>query len=219
MNLKAKAKPVVDIFMTLALLLLMTYELIGSTAHEIVGAIMLVLFIVHHILNINWAKHLTKGKQTPVRIYQNILVVLVLAAIIGSMASGIIISRHLFTFLNIKSTWTANRIHMLSAYWGFVFMSLHLGAHFNLILLMLKKKKHFSNKAKIAFKTVCAFLFAYGIYAFFKRDITGYLLLKNEFFILGDNENLLLYLFDYLSVMFSFAALSHLFSTKLKSRR
>lgn len=136
---KLKLKPIIDILMTFALLLLMSYELLGSTAHEVVGVAMFVLFVVHHALNINWAKHLAKGRQTPIRIFQNILVLLVLISFVGSIVSGVIVSRHLFVFLNIKSTYAANRIHMLSAYWGFVFMSLHLGLHFNMILLMIKK--------------------------------------------------------------------------------
>ena len=52
---------------------------------------------------------------------------------------------------------------------------------------------------------------------FFKRDIASYLFLKNQFFLLGDNEHLLLYLFDYMSIMFSFATLSHFVFSILKS--
>lgn len=211
---KKNVRPIIDILMTVALLLLMSYELIGSTAHEIVGTVMFVLLIVHHILNIHWAKSLFKGKQTPLRIFQNLLVILVLICMLGSMISGIIISRHIFTFLNIKSTYAANRIHMLSAYLGFVFMSLHLGLHFNMILLMIKKKKQFSKQTKFILKTLCAIFFVYGIYAFLKRDIAGYLFLKNQFFMLGDNEFLPLYLFDYMSVMFSISIIGH-FITKL----
>lgn len=214
---KLKLKPIIDILMTFTLLLLMSYELLGSTAHEIVGVVMFVLFVIHHALNINWAKHLIKGRQTPIRIFQNILVMLVLISFVGSIISGIVVSRHLFTFLNIKSTYTANRIHMLSAYWGFVFMSLHLGFHFNTILLMIKKKKQLSTKVKAAFKIIFTLIFAYGIYAFFKRDIAGYLFLKNQFFFLGDNEHLLLYLFDYMSIMLFFATLSHFIFSRLKS--
>ncbi len=214
---KLKLKPIIDILMTFALLLLMSYELLGSTAHEVVGVVMFVLFVVHHALNINWAKHLTKGRQTPIRVFQNILVLLVLISFIGSIVSGVVISRHLFTFLNIKSTYTANRIHMLSAYWGFVFMSLHLGLHLNMILMMIKKKKQLLPKVKTAFKIIFILVFAYGIYAFFKRDIASYLFLKNQFFLLGDNEHLPLYLFDYMSIMFSFATLSHFISSRLKS--
>ena len=40
---KLKLKPIIDILMTFALLLLMSYELLGSTAHEVVGVAMFVL--------------------------------------------------------------------------------------------------------------------------------------------------------------------------------
>ena len=214
---KLKLKPMIDILMTFALLLLISYELLGSTAHEVVGVVMFVLFVVHHALNINWAMHLAKGRQTSIRIFQNILVLLVLILFVGSIVSGVVVSRYLFTFLNIKSTYMANRIHMLSAYWGFVFMSLHLGLHFDMIYLMIKKKKQLSPKVKIAFQIILTLIFAYGIYAFFKRDIASYLFLKNQFFLLGDNEHLPLYIFDYMSIMFSFATLSHFVSSRLKS--
>lgn len=143
---KSKLKPIIDILMTFSLLLLMSYELLGSTAHEVVGVAMFVLFVVHHALNINWAKHLAKGRQTPTRIFQNIIVLLVLISFVASIVSGVAVSRHLFAFLNVKSTYAANRIHMLSAYWGFIFMSLHLGLHFNMILLMIKRKSNSHQK-------------------------------------------------------------------------
>ena len=44
-------KIVVDIGLTVMLLLLMTYELIGEAAHEWLGIGMFALFIIHHILN------------------------------------------------------------------------------------------------------------------------------------------------------------------------
>ena len=48
------AKILIDICLTVSLLLLMPYSLIGETAHEWIGMAMLVLFIVHHILNRKW---------------------------------------------------------------------------------------------------------------------------------------------------------------------
>jgi hypothetical protein len=216
-KIKLRLKPIIDILMTFALLFLMSYELLGSTAHEVVGVVIFLLFVIHHGLNLTWAKYLTKGRQSPIRIFQNILVLLVLISFVSSIVSGVVVSRHLFAFLNIKSTYAANRIHMLSAYWGFVFMSFHLGFHFNMILLMIKKKKQLSQKTETALKIILTLIFAYGIYAFFKRDIASYLFLKNQFFFLGDNENLLLYLFDYMSIMLSFATLSYFVSSRLKS--
>ena len=102
--MKLKLKPIIDILMTFALLLLMSYELLGSTAHEVVGVAMFVLFVVHHALNINWAKHLAKGRQTPIRIFQNILVLLVLISFVGSIVSGVIVSRHIGNLYLCRST-------------------------------------------------------------------------------------------------------------------
>lgn len=58
MKPKMIMKIVVDIAMTIALLLLMTYELIGQAAHEWVGIGMFALFVLHHILNGKWSKNL-----------------------------------------------------------------------------------------------------------------------------------------------------------------
>lgn len=213
---RLKLKLIIDVLMTFALLLLMAYELLGSTAHEVVGIVMFALFNIHHVLNINWTKHLTKGKQTPIRIFQDILVLLVFVSFVGSIISGIVVSKHLFNFLDIKSTYAAHITHMLSAYWGFVFMSLHIGLHFNTISLMIKKKIQPTFLMKAVFKIITVLIFAYGVYAFFNRDISGYLFLKNQFFIIGYNEHLLLYLFDYMSIMFSFALLSHFIFSRLR---
>ena len=69
------AKILIDICLTVSLLLLMPYSLIGETAHEWIGMAMLVLFIVHHILNRKWIGALAKGRYTIFRIYQTLLVI------------------------------------------------------------------------------------------------------------------------------------------------
>lgn len=130
MKPKMIVKLCIDIGMTIVLLLLMPYELVGQVAHEWLGIGIFALFIAHHILNGKWSRNLLKGKYTPLRIWQTILVLFVLATMIGSMVSGIILSRHVFSFLPISGGRAfARRLHMLSAYWGFVLMSLHLGLH------------------------------------------------------------------------------------------
>ena len=64
MKQKTILKIVVDIGMTVMLLLLMTYELIGEAAHEWLGIGMFVLFVIHHILNRKWSRSVFKGKYT-----------------------------------------------------------------------------------------------------------------------------------------------------------
>ena len=58
MNRQRVLKIIVDIAMTAALLLLMAFELVGRQAHEWIGIVMFVLFVIHHILNRKWTGHL-----------------------------------------------------------------------------------------------------------------------------------------------------------------
>ena len=175
MKPKATIKIIIDILMTAALLFLMGYQLWGDTAHEIVGAGLFLLFIVHHILNRNFYKNLFRGKYTPMGILQFVIDGLVLAVMIMLMVSGITMSRHVFAFLPIHGGMAmARRLHILGSYWGFILMSMHLGLHWNQILGMLRKtagvKKH-PNSERF-FALLLGFLF---------RDTAAGCLLKEIF--------------------------------------
>lgn len=124
MKPKMILKICIDIGMTVALLVLMTYELVGQATHEWLGIGMFVLFVTHHILNCKWSGNLLRGHYTPMRIWQTLLVAMVLLCMVGSMVSGVILSRHVLSFLPISSGRSfARSLHMVSAYWGFVWMS------------------------------------------------------------------------------------------------
>lgn len=140
MNRKFKIKIAVDVLMTISLLFLMSFELIGDAAHEWLGMAMFFLFVVHHVLNRKWTGNLWKGKYTMRRVMQTILVVLLLLCMAGSMLSGIILSNYVFKFVRIKGAANlARNVHMLCAYWGFLLMSVHLGMHWNMMIGMAGK--------------------------------------------------------------------------------
>lgn len=207
MKPKMIAKICVDIGMTIALLL-MPYELVGQAAHEWLGMGMgmFILFIAHHILNGKWSRNLLNGKYTPLRMWQTILVILVLTAMIGSMVSGIILSRHVLSFLPISGGRAfARRLHMLAAYWGFVLMSLHLGFHWSMIMGMAKKLVKTDSLVRTWVLRILALAIAgYGVFAFVKREIGNYMLLRNQFVFFDFDELLLFFYLDYIVVMVLF---------------
>lgn len=218
MKAKQIIKIAADISMTVILLLLMAYGLVGEAAHEWLGIAIFALFILHHILNVKWSKSIFKGKYTPFRVLQTIMAVLALISMLGSMVSGIVLSRYALAFLEIKGgqSWARN-IHMLSAYWGFCIISLHLGIHWNVMLNMVKRlfKKSFTVGKWIA-RTVGALIAGYGVYAFIKRDIENYMLLKFHFVFFDFDEPLILFLLDYLAVMGLFVFVGHYLCVILK---
>lgn len=86
-----------------------------------------------------------KVRNSPYRFFISLINILLIVMILSMMISGIIISKHAFIFLNIQNGASYARIaHMLSAYWGFMIMSLHLGLHIPMILGLLKRNRYIS---------------------------------------------------------------------------
>lgn len=69
---------IVDAAMVLLLPVLMAYSLVGEALHEVVGTLMLVLFLLHHWLNRAWLKGLFRGRYTPRRVFQTAINLLLL---------------------------------------------------------------------------------------------------------------------------------------------
>ena len=208
----------VDIAMTIAMLLLMAYQLVGEEAHEWIGIGMFALFVSHHLLNYAWSRNVFKGRYNARRICQTILVIMILLCMVGSMVSGVILSRYALAFLDIHSgmSW-ARSVHMLSAYWGFVLMSIHLGFHWNMMIAMAAKPFHtktseFSTAGVVVMRVLAALIAVYGCIAFVKRDVWNYLILKNHFAFYDFSEPVIFFLLDYLAVMGLFVCAGHYIS-------
>ena len=218
MKRKTIMKIVVDIGMTVMLLLLMTYELIGEAAHEWLGIGMFGLFIIHHVLNRKWSRCAFKGKYTLFRIWQTVLVIGILLTMVGSMYSGVILSEHALSFLPIKGGRAfAREVHMISAYWGFVLMSLHLGLHWSMMVGMAKRLiKEFPTAGKWSLRGIAALIAGYGVYAFIQREIGRYMFLENHFAFFDFEEPLFFFLADYMAVMVLFVWVGHYFSKGLR---
>ena len=127
-----KIKIAVDAAMSVFMLLLMAYGLVGEAAHEWIGMGMFALFVAHHILNRKWLLAVGKGKYTPIRVLQTALVGIIFLSMFGSMISGVMLSRYVFAFFPKHGGYElAQQVHILCAYWGFICMSLHLGFHWS----------------------------------------------------------------------------------------
>lgn len=212
MKKKFICKIVIDMIMTVLLLFLMARQITGDFAHEWLGAAMFVLWIAHHILNRSWYSHLFKGKYTPVRILQTVTNFAVLLSMLGLMVSGIILSREVFAFLPISGGIAlARSLHVLSAFWGFVLMALHLGLHWNMILGMVRKATGpVSSKAmRVILRIVAVLIAGYGLYAFLKNQFLSYMFLTSTFVFFDFERPVLLFFTEYIAIMGLFIFLAH----------
>lgn len=210
MNPKAIAKLVVDAVMTVVLLLLMAFELVGRTAHEWIGVGMFFLFVLHHLLNRGWTRRLFQGKYTPYRVAQTVVAALVFLAMLGSFVSAVFISQEVFAFLPIRQGMALGRtVHLLCAYWGYLLLSLHLGLHWGVMVAVAGKKLSPSPRRRVVLNILGVAAALYGVFALFKRQISTYLFLQTQFVFFNFDEPLVFFFLDYLAVMATFVWLGH----------
>ena len=224
----------VDIAMTLLSIILMggNYLFPTDIVHEILGVALFILWVVHIILNHHFYKSIFRGKYKPYRIMQSVINCCILICTIFLMISGIILSNHLFTFLNIQSGLGFARIaHLLASHWYYLFMSLHIGLHVGMISNKLRHSpaptRESSDKEIIGSRTIMtlvgkillALICAYGIYAFIGRGVWKYLILQQQFFFFDLEKGYILFALDYISIIILFATISHLIASRLKKNR
>lgn len=216
----------IDITMTILSIILMggNYLFPADIVHEILGVALFVLWAVHITLNRRWYSALFRGKYNPYRVMQTIINCCILICTIFLMISGIILSNHVFTFLNIQGGLGFARIaHLLASHWYYLFMSLHIGLHVGMI---------FGNKGTstsagpstgsgttrtaIIPRILLALACAYGVYAFIVRGVWKYLILQQQFFFFDLERGYILFAIDYISIIILFATLSLLLAKSLK---
>ncbi len=203
---------IIDAAMVLLLPLLMAYSLIGEAFHEAAGTMMLVLFLLHHWMNRAWWKNLFKGRYSPQRVFQTALNLFLLLFMILQPLCGILMSKHLYTFLPTDGlSSVARAIHLPLSNWGFVLMSVHAGTHLG---AMLPK-----GRRKAAVLACLGAVSLYGAYAFVKRQIPAYMFLKLPFVFFDYSEPRVFFLADYLSVMVLFAMFGYGIHLLLKQKK
>lgn len=215
MKTKVKIKIVIDIFMTLCLLFLMGYQFWPNAVHEWAGMGMIVLFAAHHCLNRSWYKNLLKNRYSFYRIIQTVFLLLLFIDMIALMISGVLLSNHVFAFLNLHGGVSFARVlHMVASYWGFVLMSIHLGMHGNMIVGMLKNVSHTntvsSGKDFFLYPVIIVIIF-YGLFVFVQRQIPSYMFMQTRFVFLDFSESLFVFYLDYLTMMMGFSLLGYYF--------
>lgn len=208
MTAKRKFKILTDLAMIALLPLLMAYNLIGEAAHEWIGALMLLLFLCHHLLNRHWLKSLTRGRYSPARVLSAVVNLLLLIIMLALMWSGITQSKYLFVFLpQSRGASIARTVHLAAAYWGFVIMSFHTGLHGGMFLKMGKKMFHLSRTPKyggIVARLAAVGISIYGVYAFSHRQLGEYMFLKTQYVFFDFSEPLFFFAADYISIMLLF---------------
>ena len=213
MKASVKFKICVDITMTAALYACMAYMLVGEEAHEWIGSGLALLFVMHNALNRKWYAALLTGRYTPLRAFQTAVNLLCLASMAAAAVSGAAMSRYLYDipFLSGGAS-LARTVHMLSAYWGYCFISLHLGLHWSMMLGMMKNAAAPQDAPRWVtplLRTAGASAALLGAHALMRHNLLDYMFLRNQFVFFDTERPLCLFFLDYAAIMALWAWLAH----------
>lgn len=137
--MKMKYKLLIDIIMMIGFIFLFDINITGIFLHEILGLIILVIFILHNGFNIKWITSVSKMVvHDPKRIRRKsfsmytinlILVILNLIVIV----TGVFISQYLFDNFANNINLPVSQLHYRASYMLLTLIIIHLLLHFKLL--------------------------------------------------------------------------------------
>jgi hypothetical protein len=197
--------------MTVLMLIAMAYYITGNMIHEVVGVVVLVLFIVHNFLNRRWYKAILKGKHSIRRILQIGINLLFLVTMVLMMISAVLISSDLFPFIPINNDMTLRQIHVQTAYWGFIIMAVHIGFSWGMIINSIRRMTGITGTSRIrtiGLRILAVLIVAYGVHSSYEGEMGSKLFVYNPFGWFYDDSTLR-FIIDHLSIMGIYIAGTH----------
>ena len=205
-----------DITMTLLSIILMGGLVLfpDDRIHQVLGMILLALWICHTVLNHRWFSSLFRGNYPPYRIMQIVVNTGISAMALLLMISGIMLAWFL-PFDVGKGLGFARITHLLASHWYYLFMGAHLGLHASMIFSKILK----GHKMPLLPRIFISLIALYGLYAFIVRGLWKYMFLRQQFFFFDFGRGYLFFVLDYISILVLTALLSHLLARFLARKK
>nr|WP_263326917.1 DUF4405 domain-containing protein [Neobacillus sp. Marseille-Q6967] len=203
MNGKLLFRLVNDLVMTFLMLIAMAYYITGNMIHEVIGVVVLLLFIIHNFLNRRWYKAILMGTHNIRRILQIGINLLFLVIMVLMMISAVLISNDLFPFIPINNDMMLRQIHVQTAYWGFIIMAVHIGLSWGMIINSIRRMTGITATSPIrtiALRILAVLIVAYGVHSSFEGEMGSKLFIYNPFGWFN-NDSTIKFLIDHLSIM------------------
>lgn len=204
------------------LLATLAYNLLGNAAHEIIGTGMFLLLISHNIFNRRWYGTITNGWRGPRGIATKLINLALLITMMTLLATSVIISQTVFSFLPLTSSFTARQIHASVAYLALLIAAVHLGLHWSMIMSVVSGRLGITTESKlrtVVLRVIAIMIAASGVRSLFAVNVGSKLFMQTRFDF-GDFETAALPFFlHHIAIIGLGAFLAHYGMRSIKDRR
>lgn len=201
-----------DLLAAVLLVAGLAYWWLGNLAHELIGTAMFVLIFAHNVFNRRvWARA-RAGRYDGQRSLNGMVIVLLATAMTALLVTSIILSRDLIGLKVSANVSTARQMHSLAAYWGFVFVALHLGIRWRVVMTTLRNAIGLALSSGLWLWVLRAVTFGislHGVRAFAELSLGDKLLLIPSLDLWDFNEAAARFFVNHLSIMVLIGALAH----------
>ena len=157
----------------------MAYWWMDNRSHELIGASMFALLLLHNVFNRRWYGGIARTRRQARPFTTVGLNLTLLVTMVTLLTTSALISQSLFGFLAVGGP-AARDTHLLAAYWALIIVSIHLGLHWSIVMNVVRslfgiRRKHPGRTAVL--RLACCGIAACGVYSSFELDIGSRLLL------------------------------------------
>lgn len=222
MNWRLFSRLTLDFLGAGLMVLALAYDWLGNTIHEVVGTGMFVLMIVHNVLNRRWYGTIAKRRREVRRTITTAINLALLMAMLALLISSLMISRVVFAFLFLDGDFMARQIHTLAAYWALIFVAIHLGMHWMMVMSAARSLFGITGKSAVRtaiLRVLAVTIAAYGVQSSFAMSIGSKLILYFTFDFWDFREEAVGFFLHYMSIIGLYVFIAHYLGKWLWRRR
>jgi hypothetical protein len=220
-NVPFSLRLILDLAAVSLLLVALAYGWLGNLAHEIIGTAMFGLLISHNIFNRRWYGTIPRQTRAHRILITQVINLSLLVTMLTLLVTSILISRDVFAFLPLTSTFTARQIHTLGSYLALIIAGAHLGLHWTMLMGFLRGRMGIRIEQTWLMMTargLAAGLAAYGVYSLFALNL-GTKLMMQQTMEFWDFEAETLAFFGHLAGVVALCAVVANYVWKLAGKR
>lgn len=134
MNGVLRVRLVLDLIAVALVIACLAYWWLDNLSHELFGAVLFTLVIVHNVFNRRWYAGVTKRKLDAVRVVNLVIIACLAITMTIMLVTSLLISRDLFPFMALGNAFTVREVHMFAGYWVLLIIAVHLGTRWQTVM-------------------------------------------------------------------------------------